>query len=243
MNSTDHVEGVHVTPQSPAISCDDHLVSTAKLGSYEAFEHIQRKYSRRLYMTALSITKVPQDAEDAVQDTFMRAFVALPEFEGRSTIYSWLTRIATNCALMILRKRRVRSEVSIEPHDDETDNRAHFEIADTAPNPEQIYDMRQRQVRLACAMRNLDPVLRLPIHIQMTRGLSVKQIGRTLDISEAAVKTRLHRARQSLSKTVGFESMRRSSLTKCPDPTMCMLQNNKTAMFSQGKAVHPTRSA
>lgn len=243
MNNSDHVEGAYVTPQSPAISCDDPLVSAARLGSYEAFEHIQRKYSRRLYMTALSITKIPQDAEDAVQDTFMRAFVALPEFEGRSTIYSWLTRIATNCALMILRKRRVRSEVSIEPHDDESDNRAQFEIADTAPNPEQICDMRQRQGRLACAMRGLDPVLRMPIQIQMTRGLTVKQIGRTLDISEAAVKTRLHRARQSLYKAVGFASMRLSSVHRCPHPTICTLQNNKTDILSQGTAVHPARSA
>jgi RNA polymerase sigma-70 factor (ECF subfamily) len=204
MTNTAQSPGVNTFAEEQAASGDEKLVSAAQSGSSEAFEEIQRIYSQRLYRTILSITRVPEDAEDALQDTFLRAFAALPKFEGRSTLYSWLTRIATNCALMILRKRRVRCEVSLEPPNDPADNHTHFEIADNAPNPEQIYDQRQRQVRLARAIGNLEPILRTPIQIQMNHGWTVKQIGRALAVSDAAVKTRLHRARQKISKTIGF---------------------------------------
>ncbi len=204
MNNTDQAPAANTVAKELSTSPIEQLVSAAQSGSSEAFEEIQRIYSRRLYSTILSITRVPEDAEDALQDTFLRAFAALPEFEGRSTVYSWLTRIATNCALMILRKRRVRCEVSIDPPNDPADSRTHFEIADTAPNPEQIYDQLQRQARLAHAISNLEPILRTPIQIQMARGWTVKQIGRALAVSDAAVKTRLHRARQRLSKTTGL---------------------------------------
>lgn len=210
MNSMQQGVRANKTAKSSAVSLDDQLVSAARRRSPEAFEQIQSIYSRRLYLTILSITKVPEDAEDALQDTFMRAFAALDEFEGRSSVYSWLTRIAMNCALMILRKRRVRSEVSIHSHEDPVDGHAHIEIADTAPDPEHIYYQRQRQVRLARAIRSLDPVLRTPIQIQMTLGYSVKEIGQALDISEAAVKSRLHRARQRLSVATGFAPIRRN---------------------------------
>src|ERR1700733_10328562 len=98
-----------------AASRDLELVAAARAGSNAAFEEIQSHYSRRLYRRIQSITKNHEDSEDALQDTFLRAYLALDSFEGRSQFASWLTRIAINSALMVLRRRRTRAEVSYEP--------------------------------------------------------------------------------------------------------------------------------
>lgn len=179
---------------------DEQLVSEAKRGSSEAFEELQRLYSRRLYRIILSIIKKPEDAQDALQDTFLRSYSSLAKFEGRSNIYSWLTRIAINSALAILRKRRARPEVLFDPNGEPGDGNPHVEVEDPAPNPEQIYEQRQRLGRLSRAVQSLEPPLRIAVQIRMTEEYSLKQIGRQLDITEAAVKARLYRARKRLSE-------------------------------------------
>src|SRR5665213_3446900 len=97
-----------------ASSKDKHLVLAAQSGCRAAFNELWNLYSRRIYRTLLGITNNPQDAEDALQDAFLRAFLALESFEGRANFYTWLTRIAINSALGILRKRRCRPETSID---------------------------------------------------------------------------------------------------------------------------------
>src|SRR5580658_10918841 len=94
---------------------DLELVAAAKAGSNAAFEELQSRYSHRLYRRIQSITRNHEDAEDALQDTFLRAYLSLDSFEGRSQFSSWLTRIAINSALMLLRRRRTRAEVPLEP--------------------------------------------------------------------------------------------------------------------------------
>jgi len=177
---------------------DQQLVSAAQSGSPEAFAELHAIYSRRLFKTIVAITRNPEDAEDALQDTFLRAHLALANFEGRSTLYSWLTRIAINSALMILRRRRNRPEVMFDSPADARGNAPCLEIKDSAPSPEQICDLREQRVRLLRAISKLDPPLRVPIEIRMTQEWSVKQIGRALNLSDVAVKTRLHRARRRL---------------------------------------------
>ncbi|HUO14323.1 MAG TPA: sigma-70 family RNA polymerase sigma factor [Verrucomicrobiae bacterium] len=177
---------------------DDEIVSAAQNGLPEAFAELYKIHSRRLYKTIVAITKNPEDAEDALQDTFMRAYLALGTFEGRSSIHSWLTRIAINSALMILRRRRNRPEVLFDPRNDARDDAPCLEIRDSSPGPEQICDLRQQHVRILRAIQQLDPTLRMPMEIRMTHGWSIKEIGHALNISEVAVKTRLHRARRRL---------------------------------------------
>jgi RNA polymerase sigma-70 factor, ECF subfamily len=201
MNCTDLVPSISNNSDEPVLRQDDQLVSAAQRGSSQAFDELQRIYSRRLYRTIYSITKTPEDTEDALQDTFLRVYSSLCQFEGRSTIYPWLTRIAVNSALMILRKRRARSEILFDPNEKPGENTPYFDLRDAAPNPEEICDKRQRRVRLFHAIQNLEPSLRTPILMQMIQGWSVKQIGQALDISLAAVKARLHRARLRLSET------------------------------------------
>src|SRR5258708_206732 len=99
----------------------EQLVSAAQAGSSSAFGELRDIYSPRVYRQLLTITKNREDAEDALQDAFLRAYLAIHAFEGRSTFYSWLTRIAINSALMILRKRRTRPEISFDhPNDEDT---------------------------------------------------------------------------------------------------------------------------
>jgi RNA polymerase sigma-70 factor, ECF subfamily len=188
---------VHATERTMPV--DDNVASTTQPSSSISFRELHALYSRRLYKTIAAITKNPQDAEDALQDTFLRAYLGLGTFEGRSSIYSWLTRIAVNSSLMILRKQRARAEVLFDPQPDPQFESISFQVTDSAPNPEELYRLRQCQVRLLRAIRNLDTHLRDPIRMRIRHGASMKEISRALNLSEATVKTRLHRARLRLS--------------------------------------------
>jgi RNA polymerase sigma-70 factor (ECF subfamily) len=180
---------------------DRQLVTEALAGSSDSFGQLQSLYGHKLYHTIFAITKSREDAEDALQDTFLRAYLALQQFEGRSSVYSWLTRIAINSALMILRRRHARAEVFFDSHCDERDGSQPFEMKDTALNPEQVWAQRQRWSNVMREIDRLEPKLRAPIKVLMTRECSMNEIAQTLDMTVAAVKARLHRARRRLSST------------------------------------------
>jgi RNA polymerase sigma-70 factor, ECF subfamily len=184
----------------------DDIVLAAQAGSPAAFAELYSIYSGRLYRTILSITRNPLDAEEALQETFLQAYLAIKTFEAKSKIYTWLTRIAVNSALMLLRKRRARPEVLFDPQPDDRCETIFFEPKDPAPNPEEAYDLCQRQIKALRAIRRLDPKLRAPIRMQMKHGWSLREISQALNISEAAVKARLYRARQQLSTSRGDSS-------------------------------------
>lgn len=199
MNGAEQTTSLNVETMERAVAPHDKIVSAPQACSSATFEELHVIYSRRLYRTIVAITKNPEDAEDALQDTFLRAHLARETFEGRSSIYSWLTRIAINSALMILRKRRTRAEVLFDSQADDRGEKISFEVMDSAPNPEEAYDLHHRQLKTLRALRHLDPRLRAPIRMQLMHGWSLKEISRVLKISEAAVKARLYRARQRLS--------------------------------------------
>jgi RNA polymerase sigma-70 factor (ECF subfamily) len=185
------------------IAVVDDIVGAAQAGSPAAFEELYATYSGRLYKTILSITRDPHDAEEALQDTFLRAHLAIKRFKGRSTVYTWLTRIAINSALMILRKQRARPEVLFAFRLDDLSEAIALEVKDSAPNPEELCVQRQHQLKTLNAIRRLRPNLQAPIRMQLLDGWSVKEISRALNISEAAVKSRLCRARKQLSTSRG----------------------------------------
>ena len=136
----------------------EQILIAAQAGSPEAFAELHVLYYRRLYKTIVAITKNPQDAEDALQDTFLRAYLAIHRFEGRSNIYSWLTRIAVNSALMTLRKQRARPELLFDPQPDPQLATLSFDVRDSAPNPEEACDFDQRQLKTLRAVRSLSPI-------------------------------------------------------------------------------------
>jgi RNA polymerase sigma-70 factor, ECF subfamily len=177
----------------------ERLVSAAQSGSSAAFAELREICSPRIYRKVLTITKNREDAEDALQDAFMRAYKAFGTFEGRSSFHSWLTRIAINSALMILRKRRAHPEVSYDRPNEAEGDLSGLEFEDAAPSPEELCVHRQHCARVLRSIGRLQPCLRQVVEMQMMQHYSVKQIARELEISAAAVKSRLYRARVRLA--------------------------------------------
>ena len=178
---------------------DFQLVTAVRAGSERAFAEIHRLYAPSLYRTTFSITKNREDAEDVLQETLLRAYLARGSFEVRSKLISWLTRIAINSALMALRKRRVRQETSVEPPQEVTQEGPELEFKDSRPNPEEACLQLERSRSVLQAVNKLAPSLRAVMHLHMRREGSMKELARSLDVTVAAVKAKLHRARQRLA--------------------------------------------
>src|SRR5437588_7759784 len=116
------------------------LVRAAKAGNVDAFEQLVRRYDRNVFRIAQHITQNREDAEDVVQDAFLKAFTNLKNFQEQSKFYTWLVRIAVNEALMKLRRRRTGKLVSLDQDIETEEDAVPREVADWAPNPEQMYD-------------------------------------------------------------------------------------------------------
>jgi RNA polymerase sigma-70 factor, ECF subfamily len=182
------------------------LVAAARSGSSAAFAELREIYARRVYWKLLNMTKNREDAEDALQDTFLRAYLALHTFEERSSFYTWITRIAINSALMILRRRRTRSEVSFDSPSEAEEAISSFDFKDTGPSPEHVCVHRQRYACMLRSIWKLQPRLRQVIEMRMMNSCSIREIAQALDISEAAVKSRLSRARARLASAHAVSS-------------------------------------
>jgi len=184
------------------------LVAAARSGSAAAFAELREIYAKRVYRKLLIITKNREDAEDALQDTFLRAYKALHAFEERASFYTWITTIAINSALMILRRRRIRSEVPFDRPRETEEAIPDLEFKDTGPSPEHICLQRQRYARMLRSIGKLQPRLRQVIEMRMMDSCSSREIAQVLQISEAAVKSRLRRARLRLDPAGGARSSR-----------------------------------
>ena len=181
---------------------DEELVAAAKGGDELAFETIVKRHRQRIFAVALRYTRSREDAEDIVQQTFQRAFIYLQGFEGRSSFSTWLTSIAINRALMLLRRRRALREVPIDdPSNDEGAIPA-LEMADASPDPESSY-LEQEEARvLAEAIGQLRPAIRTAVELTELRELSMLEAARHLGISIGAVKSRVFHARRKLGEAL-----------------------------------------
>jgi RNA polymerase sigma-70 factor (ECF subfamily) len=191
-----------------APAADEVLVAAAKLGDHPAFLELWTRHSSRAFKIAHRITGNRDDAEDAIQDAWMKAYVHLSTFDGRAQFSTWLGRIAINSALMILRRKRTHPETSMEIADSETWH--HGEIADQTKNVEELYASHERVERLRQAIYRLKPTLRNVVEIYQSNGRSVKEIAELAGISVAATKSRLLRARKVLRTALS----RKGSLQK-----------------------------
>jgi RNA polymerase sigma-70 factor, ECF subfamily len=180
------------------------LVSAAKSGDRIAFEELYVRHSSKILPRLCRITKNLEDAEDALQDAALRAFLHLKSFEGRSSFASWLTTIAVNSALMALRKRR-RAEISIEQTSDDENSSRRWELPDHAESPEARYVRCEQETLLAEAIQRLPGIFREIVELQHSNEYSTMQLAGELGISLAAAKSRLMRARKTLQR---FSSMR-----------------------------------
>ena len=150
---------------------DVELVSAVLAGSEWAFADMHRLYAHSLYRTIFTITKNHEDAEDVLQETMLRAYLALDSFEGRSKLISWLTRIAINSALMTLRKRRVRREAHFDALSDVGEELPALEFRDSRPTPEEACLQLERGRSVLRAVSKLEPPLRADTAAHEQRGL------------------------------------------------------------------------
>ena len=189
---------------------DDLLVSAARAGDHSAFVELYERHSRKVLPRIYRITKNREDAEDAFQDAVLRAFVHLKSFEGRSNFQSWLTRIAINSALMVLRKKR-GAVVSIDQIFDDSENSRAWEPRDLRETPEARYARQESEELLRNAIQRLPCIFREPIELQHSRAYSTSQVADELGISLSAAKSRLMRARRTLGRRLSGIRPRKAS--------------------------------
>lgn len=177
---------------------DEHqLVVAAKAGDQKAFEELVSRYEKKIFRLTMNITRNTEDAEDAMQDAFMKAYTHLNTFEEGSRFYTWLVRIVINEAFMKVRGRRYR-EISIDDAGEEEHSRHPLELEDWGPNPEERYSQEELRKILAEGISELEPGHRIVFQLRDVEGFTTEETARALHLSLPAVKTRLRRARMQL---------------------------------------------
>lgn len=179
---------------------DARLVAIAKKGDKSAFEELYKRNAEKMFRATRRITRNREDAEDAVQECFLNAFVHLKSFDGRSRFSTWLTRIAMNAALMKLRKNRSCREVPAEEAVETSERRPPHVVPDPSLNPEEHHAKSERQAILRDAVAKLRPGIRKVVEIQL-QDCSLYETAEILAISTTAAKGRLFHARAALRKS------------------------------------------
>jgi len=174
------------------------LVHACNSGDAAAFEELVKRYDSKLFRVAQHITHNREDAQDAVQDAFLKVFRKLTQFRENSQFSTWLIRITVNESLMKLRQQRSDREVSINEDFQSEDHTAAFELADWAPNPEELYKAFELRNILRGELQELRPGLRVVFVLRDIEGLSTEETADVLELTDVAVKTRLSRARLQL---------------------------------------------
>jgi len=173
------------------------LVDLAQRGNLKAFESLVNRYERKIFRLAQNITQNKEDAEDVMQEAFVKAYQHLPDFQRNSRFYTWLVRIAVNQALMKLRKRRP-NVVSLDQELETQDDSVPRDVKDWGPSPEQRFEQTELRGILDQAIGELDPSYRIVFQLRDIEELSTEETADALDISVPAVKSRLLRARLRL---------------------------------------------
>jgi RNA polymerase sigma-70 factor (ECF subfamily) len=173
------------------------LVQAAKAGDVSAFETLVGRYERKIFRLTQNITQNREDAEDAMQEAFLKSFEHLDNFQGNSRFYTWLVRIAVNQALMKLRKRRP-NVVSLDQELDTGEDMMPREVEDWGPSPEERYGQTELGDILGKVIGDLDPQFRIVFQLRDIEELSTEETAEALGLSVPAVKSRLLRARLKL---------------------------------------------
>ena len=180
------------TSPSTQFMSDEALVAGAKMGHGSVFEELHKRHGDKMFRVAHRITRHREDAHDAVQESFLSAYLHLNKFDERAKFSTWLTRIAINAALMKIRKHRLSREVGVEDA---------VELSGPVPNPEEIFARTEQQTALRDAIAKLRPALRKVVELYDLQERSLHETAATLGISLAAAKGRLFHARVALRRT------------------------------------------
>ena len=174
------------------------LLERARGGDVRAFSDLVARYERKIYRLAKHITQNDEDAEDVLQETFLKAYEHFGEFQGNSKFYTWIVRIAVNESLMKLRKRKSDRTVSMDENIDTGEETVVREIAVWDENPEQQYSREEVRHILDEAIDSLKPAFRAVFLLRDVEELSTEETAEALGLSVPAVKSRLLRARLQL---------------------------------------------
>jgi len=180
------------------------LVAQAKGGDVRAFEALVRRYRKRIYALALHMTGSSSEADDIAQDVFLKAFRALPQFEGRSQFFTWVYRMAVNRSLNARRDRERHREDALD------DPRLELAIAvDAKHNPGRVAELRQTYARLLRALDSLPADMRTTVILVSLQGMSHGECGVIQKVSEGTIAWRMHEARRRLNEAMAPEKVHR----------------------------------
>ncbi len=183
---------------SPVEIVEAEQIEKARNGDARAFGDLIGKYERKIFRLAQHITQNREDAEDVLQETFLKAYEHLNQFQGNSKFYTWIVRIAVNQALMKLRKRKTDKTVSMDEGIDTGEDVVVREIAAWDEDPEQRYSREELNEILTAAVDSLAPAYRTVFVLRDVEDLSTEETAEALELSIPAVKSRLLRARLQL---------------------------------------------
>lgn len=175
------------------------LVAKAQSGNVAAFGELYERLRTRIYHTAFRILRNADDAEDAVQRSFQRAFTNLGKFRGDSAFSTWMTRIAVNDALMMLRQRRASIQIVEDSSGGEQESSA-IDLADKGPNPEETLSAKEVRDVVTRAISRLRKKLRAVVVLRELQGLTSAETARRLGLTVGAVKARTFHARRYLRR-------------------------------------------
>ena len=204
-NKTDK-PGVAFGSSGDSVS-EKELVAAAKSGDESAFEILFKRQEQKIFRVAFRYTRVREDAEDVVQETFQKAFVHLKKFEGKSSFSTWATRIAINQALMLLRTRRALHEVPVDDWSGDQGTALGPELEDVSRDPEINYLRKEGARILSEAIRHLRPGMRRAVELRELSELSTQETAGLMGLSVAAIKARLFHARKQLSKALRYHAV------------------------------------
>jgi RNA polymerase sigma-70 factor, ECF subfamily len=174
------------------------LIAAVRRGEATAFDSLYRAHAEKLVRAVQRITRNHEDAEDAAQDSFLRAFTHFDSFDGRSTFATWLTRIGINSALMILRKKRSIREAAVPSS---TQTEVMEAIPDISPDPEELYEYLERKRILERAITKLSQKTKGAVELHFLQERSLPEAARQLGVSLTVAKSRVFHAKTALRKS------------------------------------------
>jgi len=182
---------------------DEEIVARVLRGDTLLFEVLMRRHNQRIYRAIRSIVRDDSECEEIMQESYVRAFEHLAQFEGRAMFSTWLTRIVINAALMKRRSAKARPAVSLDETRHEEELPAAERFADDGPTPEQVYAGTEIREIINENLDELSPLLRTAFVLREVEGYSTGEAAKKLGVTENTLKARLWRARHQLAERLG----------------------------------------
>lgn len=182
---------------------DEELVERSRRDEATAFRELVNKYERRLYAVAYGLLGNREDALDAVQEAFVKAYRSLKRFKGESSFYTWLYRITVNAAIDLGRKESRREEVEFREEVDPDEKKGDYPVAPASHDPAEQLMRKELGSLIEGAIQSLPIEQRTAVILREIEGLSYKEIAQVMDCSEGTVMSRLHYGRRRLQEILG----------------------------------------